>query len=66
MEAYKFIEGEPEEGTLVLGVTYHVAWQGPISRLLAFAQRHKELFELEHDMLVPGAVKPIGYVMVEE
>ena len=66
MEAYKFIEGEPEDGQLVLGVAYHVGRQTQISRLLAFAHRHPELFEMECDMIPPDSLTPIGYVMVEE
>ena len=32
MKTYKFIDGEPEEGTLVTGVVYAIGRQGQIHR----------------------------------
>lgn len=62
MKAYKFIAGEPEDGTLVLGVVYHVGREGQIHELLEFAKKHLHLYDVEMNARVPDSIEPIGYV----
>ena len=62
MKAYKFIAGEPEDGTLVLGVVYHVGRAEQIQKLLEFAKKHPHLYDAEMNAHAPDSLTPIGYV----